>query len=157
MSLQFGIGSMYTGPSNDETEFGCLQGITFDFSYDKATMYCGSELYPSDIRIHTSTITGRATFAEIDAAAFYTMLGGNGYTDGDTDLTILSTTSPASFRMRCVTTTDSITMTVMFHECRSDSLSFSLERTSYVIPDFGFTAFSDSSGNVANIVLGDAS
>ncbi len=157
MSLQFGIGNMYTGPTNDETEFGCLQGVTFDFSYDKATLYCGAGLYPTDIRIHTSTITGRATYAEIDAATFYTMLGGNGYTDGDLDIVIMNTTSPAAFRMRCVTTTDSVTMTILFNQCRSDSLSFSMERTSYVIPDFGFSAFADSGGNVANIVLGDAS
>jgi len=157
MSLQFGIGNMYAGSPGSEIEFGCLQGVTLDFSYDRATMHCGAGLYPTDVRIHTSTISGRATYAEIDGQTFYKILGGESYVSGDTGVTIKNTTAPSSFRMRLITTTDSITMTVILYNCRTDSLSFSMERTSYVIPDFGFTAFADANNDVAFIDLGDAS
>lgn len=157
MAYQFGIGNMYTGPHGNEVEFGCLQGVTFDFSFDKAMLYCGSALYPSDVRIHTSTITGRASYAEIDAEAFYKMLGGYAYNAVDTKIVIKNTTSPSAFRVRVVVVTDSVTMQVLFYQCRSDSLSFGLERTSYVIPDFGFTCFANSDGDVGQIDLGDNS
>jgi len=157
MSYQFGIGNMYVGPIDDEVEFGCLQGATIDFSFERAQIYCGSALYSFDVRIHTASITGRANYAEIDALSWYKMIGGYNFTEGDTSLTIKNTTSPASFRTRLVTVTDSVTMTLTLNQCRSDSLSFSMERTAYIIPDFGFTIFADTDGNVGTISLGDAS
>jgi len=157
MALQFGIGNLYSGPADDEQEFGCLQGVTVDFSFDKAMIYCGNALYPKDVRIHTSSITAKAQFAEIDGEAFYALLGGDSFTEGDSSITLKASTKPASFRSRLLTTTDTVTMTITFNECRTDSLSFGLERTNYVIPDFGFTAFADDDNNVATIDLGDAS
>ena len=157
MALQFGIGNMYAGPSGSETEFGCLQGITIDFSYDRATLHCGAGLYPTDIRIHTATITGRASYAELSAATFYKALGGYGYSNTDTKIVIMNTTAPYAFRMRCLNVTDAVTMIVLFEQCRTDSFSFNMERTSYVIPDFGFTMFADTTGKVGEIELGDAS
>lgn len=157
MALQFGIGNLYSGPAGDEQEFGCLQGCTVDFSFDRATLYCGNNLYPRDVRIHTSNISCKAQFAEIDAEAFYALLGGDGYTATDTSVTLKADTKPAAFRARLLTTTDSVTMTVTLYQCRTDSLSFGMERTNYVIPDFGFTAFADDNNDVALIELGDAS
>jgi len=157
MAYQFGIGNLYAGPVGDEMEFGCLQGITVDFSFDRAQLYCGDALYPSDVRIHTSSITAKAQFAEINAESFYYLVGGNGYTAGDTSITINEDTKPDAFRTRLLTTTDGISMIVTFQQCRTDALSFAFERTNYVIPDFGFTCFSDANGVVATIDLGDAS
>jgi hypothetical protein len=157
MSLQFGIGNMYTGPDHNESEFGCLQGVTLDFSYDKATLYCGAGLYPFDVRIHTSSISGKAQFAEVDAKAFYRLLGGESYTATDKKITIKDTTKPDAFRIRLVTTTDGVTMTVTLMQCRTDSLSFGMERTAYVIPDFGFSVFAGADHVIGTIDLGDAS
>jgi hypothetical protein len=140
-----------------EMEFGCLQGCTIDFSFDKATLFCGGSLYPRDVRIHTSNITGKAQFAEVDGEAFYFLLGGDGYVTGDTQVVLKANTRPAAFRVRLVNVTDGITMTVTLVRCRTDSLSFGMERTNYIIPDFGFTAYQDDTETVATIDLGDAS
>jgi hypothetical protein len=157
MSYQFGIGVMYGGPSGSEVEFGCVQGVTLDFSFDRAELHCGNDLYPQDVRVHTASISGRSQFADIDAEALYKVLGGDSYTPGDTDLTIKADTSPASFRIRFLTTTDGVNLQFTLNQCRTDSLSWNFGRTDYVVPDFSFTAFADSDGNVGTLELGDPS
>jgi len=157
MALQFGIGNLYAGPIGDEMEFGCLQNTSLDFSFDKATLYCGNNLYPRDVRVHTSNVTGKAQFAEIDAEAFYLLLGGDSYSPGDTQIVLKANTLASAFRVRLLTTTDSVSLIVTLNRCRTDSLSFGLERTNYVLPDFGFTAYADDNDDVMTIDLGDAS
>lgn len=157
MSFQFGIGTLYGGAVGSEIEFGCIQGVTLDFGFDRAMLHCGSGLYPSDVRIHTASITGKAQFADIDAEAVYKILGGDSYVAGDTILQISSTTSPAAFRVRFLTVTDGVSLIFTLNQVRTDSLSWSFGRTDYVIPDFGFTAFADANGSVATVNLGDAS
>jgi hypothetical protein len=157
MSYQFGIGVLYGGPAVSEMEFGCIQGVTLDFSFDKAMLHCGNALYPRDVRIHTASITGRAQFADIDGEAIYKILGGDSYTPGDTTLTLKDDTSPAAFRIRFLTTTDSVSLVFTLNSCQTDSLSWSFARTDYVIPDFSFTAYADTNRTVGTIDLGDAS
>jgi len=157
MAVQFGIGTLYGGPVGSEMEFGCVQGVTLDFSFDRATLHCGGALYPKDVRIHTASITGRAQFAEIDAEAVYMVLGGDSYVAGQKVITLKNNTAPATFRMRFLTTTDSISLIFTLNACRTDSLAFNFGRTDYVIPDFSFTAFADANNAVGTIDLGDAS
>lgn len=157
MSYQFGIGTLYGGPSGSEIEFGCVQGVTLDYAFEKAMLHCGSGLYPSDVRIHTASITGRAQFADIDAEAIFKLLGGESYTPGDTVLTLNNTTKPTAFRIRFVTTTDSVDVIFTLNSVQTDSLSWSFSRTDYVIPDFGFTAYADANGVVGTLDLGDPS
>ena len=157
MAYQFGIGVLYGGPSGSEMEFGCIQGVSLDFSFDKATLNCGNSLYPKDVRIHTASITGRAQFADIDGEAIYKIIGGDGYVAGQTQLTIKADTKPTAFRIRFLTTTDGVSLVFTLNNCQTDSISWSFSRTDYVIPDFAFTAYADSSNNVGTIDLGDAS
>jgi hypothetical protein len=157
MAIQFGIGTLLAGPHGAEMEFGCVQNTSIDFSFDRAQLYCGSALYAKDVRVHTATISGKAAFAEIDGEAFYKLLGGDSYVAGDSNITISQTTSPSAFRMRLIKTTDTTTMILTLLQVRTDSLSISMERTNHIIPDFGFTAFADASGNVATFDLGDPS
>jgi len=157
MAYQFGIGTLYGGPANNEMEFGCVQGVTLDYGFDKATLHCGAGLYPSDVRIHSASITGRAQFADIDAEAIYKLLGGESYSAGDTLLTLNDTTTPVAFRIRFITTTDSVNIIFTLNNVITDSLSWSFARTDYVIPDFGFTAYADAAGVVGTLQLGDAS
>lgn len=157
MAYQFGIGVLYGGPSGSEMEFGCVQGTTLDFSFDRAQLHCGGSLYPRDVRVHSASITGRSQFADIDAEALYKLLGGSGYTAGDKIITLVSSTQPAAFRIRFLTTTDTISLTFTLNSCRTDSLSFNFSRTDYVIPDFSFTAFADAAGTVGTIDVGDPS
>jgi len=157
MAYQFGIGVLYGGPSGSEMEFGCIQGVTLDFSFDKAMLYCGNALYPSDVRIHTASVTGRAQFADIDGEAIYKILGGDNYSAGDSILTLSNTTKPSAFRIRFLTTTDTVSLIFTLNSCTSDSISWNFSRTDYVIPDFSFTAYADSNGTVGVVNLGDPS
>ena len=157
MSYQFGIGILYTGAVGSEVEFGCVQGVTLDFGFDKAMLHCGAGLYPSDVRIHSASITGRAQFADIDGEALYKLLGADGFTTGDTVLTLKNTTKPSGFRIRFLTVTDSVSLQFTMMNCITDSLSWNFSRTDYVIPDFGFTCFADGNGTVATLSVGDAS
>jgi hypothetical protein len=120
-------------------------------------LHCGAALYPSDVRIHTASITGRAQFADIDGEAIYKILGGDSYSAGDSSLTLSNTTKPTAFRIRFLTTTDTISLIFTLNSCLSDSISWNFSRTDYVIPDFSFTAYADASGNVGTIDLGDPS
>jgi hypothetical protein len=157
MSYQFGIGTLYGGPINSEMEFGCIQGVSLDYSFDKAQLYCGAGLYPSDVRIHTASVTGKAQFADIDAEAINKILGGYNYVAGQVVITLKNTTKPSAFRIRFLTTTDSIDIIFTLNSVASDSLSWSFGRTDYIIPDFGFTAYADANGVVGTLDLGDAS
>jgi hypothetical protein len=157
MSVQFGIGLLYGGPANSEMEFGCVQGVTLDFSFDKAMLHCGSALYPKDVRIHSASITGRAQFAEIDAEAIYKLLGGDSYAAGNKTITLKNDTKPAAFRIRFLTTTDGVSLIFTLNNCITDSLAWNFGRTDYVIPDFSFTAFADANDVVGTIDLGDPS
>ena len=157
MSYQFGIGTLYTGPAISEVEFGCVQGVTLDFGFDKAMLHCGAGLYPSDVRIHSASITGRAQYADIDGESLYKLLGADSYIAGDTILTLKNTTKPSGFRIRFLTVTDSVTLQFTMTNCITDSLSWNFSRTDYVIPDFGFTCFADATGTVATLNVGDAS
>ena len=157
MSYQFGIGTLYGGPIGSEMEFGCVQGVTLDYSFEKAMLHCGSGLYPSDVRIHTASITGKAQFADIDGEAIFKLLGGDGYTPGDKIITLKNTTKPVAFRIRFITSTDGVDIIFTLNNVMTDSLAWSFGRTDYVIPDFGFTAFADANGVVGTLDLGDAS
>lgn len=157
MAYQFGIGTLFGGPVGSEIEFGCVQGVTLDYGFDKAMLHCGAGLYPSDVRIHTASITGRAQYADIDGESVFKLLGGDGYTPGDTSIVLKDTTTPTAFRIRFLTTTDSVNIQFTLNRVITDSLSWSFARTDYVIPDFGFTAYADTSGNVGTLELGDAS
>lgn len=157
MAYQFGIGTLYFGPIGSEVEFGCVQGVTLDFGFDKAMLHCGSGLYPSDVRIHSASITGRAQYADIDAESVYKLLGGDSYSAGDKIITLKNTTKPVGFRIRFLTETDSVDLIFTMNNVITDSLSWSFSRTDYIIPDFGFTCYADANGVVATLNLGDAS
>jgi len=157
MSYQFGIGVLYGGPANDETEFGCIQGVNLDFSFEKAMLNCGNALYPRDVRVHTASITGKAQFADIDGESVAKLLVGSAYTPGDTVINLTDQSKPDAFRIRFTTSTDGVDLIFVLNKVISDSISWSMSRTDYVIPDFGFTAFADEYGAVASIDLGDAS
>jgi len=157
MSYQFGIGTLYGGAVGFEIEFGCVQGVTLDFGFEKAMLHCGSGLYPSDVRIHSASVTGKAQFADIDATAVFKLLGGDEYTAGDSQIVLKNTTKPTGFRIRFLTTTDDVSLQFTMGNCIADSISWGFSRTDYVIPDFGFTCFADVNGTVATLDVGDAS
>lgn len=150
MSVQFGIGTLAASGMS----FGYVQGASVDFSFEEATLYSGSGLYPVDVRIHTASITGSASYADIDAEAFRKILGG---TVSGSVLTIVNSSSPPYFQLVFTITTDSISMVVTLVRAKSSSLSMAFDRTAYTIPEFNFSAYANNAGTVCTIDAGEVS
>lgn len=150
MSIQFGIGSL----AASGMEFGYLQGASVDFSFEEATLHSGAGLYPIDVRIHTASITGSSSFADIDVEALKKIIGG---TNSGSVLTITNSTSPNYFQLVFTITTDSISMIVTLVRAKSNSLAMAFERTAHVIPEFNFSAYANSGGTVCTIDAGEVS
>jgi len=150
MAFQFGICEL----TYRNQTFGCLQGLSLDFSFETAMLRCGSSLYPADIRTHTGEITGNAEFADLNAYAFETILGG---TLTGSSMEINNASKPGSFAMVLTLITDGISFTITFPKVRSTKLSLQFVRDSHVIPNFDFGIEADTDGVVATIDLGDVS
>lgn len=150
MAIQFGMADMVYGGVN----IGCLQNMSVDFAFDIAELFCGSSLYPKDIRVHTGRITGSAEFAEITATAFQKLLGG---TLTGSSLAIGESSAPGTFQLVSTLITDGVTFTLTFTKVRSTQLSLPFVRDGHLIPNFNFSCEADDSGNVATVDVGDLS
>ena len=150
MSVQFGIATITAGG----IDIGYLQGVSMDFSFDRASLYSGAAVYPIDVRVHTATITGNAEFADLTAVAFQKLLGG---TRNNDQVDLDSTDYPAVFQMITTLITDSITFQITFEQVRSTKLSMAMSRDSHLIPNFDFECYANGAGNVATIDIGDVS
>ena len=150
MAIQFGMASMVLGG----IEIGCLQNVTIDINFDTAELFCGSSLYPKDVRTHTARITGNAEFAELTAVAFEKLLGG---TRTGSSVALDNTDSPQKFQMVCSLVTDGISFTITFKKVMSNKLSLAFARDGHVIPNFDFVIQADTDGSVATIDIGDIS
>jgi hypothetical protein len=148
--VSFGIGSLVASGM----QVGYLQGASCDFAFEEASLYSGAGRYPIDVRIHTATITGTSSFADIDVEALKKLLGG---TNVGSVLTITNTSAPSYFQLVFTTTTDSISLIITLLRAKSSSLSMAFERTAYTIPEFNFSAYADGSGNVCTIDAGEVS
>lgn len=150
MSYQFGMATMVLGSQN----IGCLQNLTLDFNYEVAELFCGSGLYPVDVRTHTGRITGSAEFADINAATIAKMIGGEITTD---TIDLDNDDYPSTFALVISLTTDSVDFTITFPSVRSSKFSLAFQRDAHVIPNFDFQVQADSNGNIATIDCGDVS
>lgn len=150
MAIQFGIGSLVASGM----QFGYLQGASVDFSFEEATLHSGSGLYPIDVRIHTASITGSASYADIDVESLKKIIGG---TVSGSVLTVTNSTAPSYFQLVFTITTDSISMIVTLVRSKSNSLALAFERTAHVIPEFNFSAYANSGGTVCTIDAGEVS
>lgn len=150
MAIQFGIGTLAASGMT----FGYVQGASVDFSFEEATLHSGANLYPIDVRIHTASITGTASYADIDAEAFKKLIGGS--VSGSV-ITIISSSTPPYFQLIFTITTDGISLIITLNRAKSSSLSMAFERTAHVIPEFNFSAYADTSGTVCTINAGEVS
>ena len=150
MSVQFGIGTLQMGSK----VFGILQEVSLDFSFEEAMLYQGDKMYPVDVRVHTGTIEGNASWADIDVEALSSILGG---TETDSLLTINDTDSPSYYETVVQTTTDGVNFIITLKRCRASKLSLAFARTNHTIPNFDFYCYADDNGVVATIEAGDAS
>lgn len=150
MAYQFGVGTMYL----DDQIVGCLQSGSLDFSFEKAMLYCGSGMFPADVKYHSGTITGSAAYAELTAVGFEKLLGA---TRSGENVTITSTTTPGYFQLEFSVTTDSVTFQLTLNKVTSGKISMEFVRDNYIIPEFDFEAFADTSGNIGTIYVGDVS
>lgn len=148
--IQFGMATMLYGGQN----IGCLQGVNMDFSFNTAELYCGSGIFPQDVRVHSGTITGSAEFADLTAMAFEKLLGG---TRTNTTIGLTETSKPATFAMVTTLITDGVNFIITFPSVRSTKLSLAYVRDGHLIPNFDFSVEADASGSVATIDVGDVS
>lgn len=148
--IQFGMATMMFGGE----EIGCLQGVSLDFSFSTADLYCGNGIFPQDVRVHSGTITGNAEFADLTATAFERILGGARV--GDT-VSLGDSSKPQSFAMVVTLVTDGVSFVVTFPKVRSTKLSLAFVRDGHLIPNFDFSVEADSTGQVATIDVGDVS
>lgn len=148
--IQFGMATMLFGGE----EIGCLQGVSMDFSFNTAELYCGSSIFPQDVRVHSGTITGNAEFADLTATAFEKLLGG--VRTGDS-LQLTESSKPSTFSMVTTLVTDGVSFVITFPSVRSTKLSLAFVRDGHLIPNFDFSVEADGSGNVATIDVGDVS
>ncbi len=91
---------------------------------------------------------------KIDAATFQKLLGGT--IAGDV-LTVNNAAAPSTFQLILTLITDGITFKITLVKCRSTKLSMAFARDGHLIPNFDFSAESNSSDQVATIDLGDVS
>lgn len=150
MAYQFGVGTMYL----DDDIVGCLQNGSVNFNYEKALLYCGSAMFPADVRFHSATITGSAAYAEITAVGFEKLLGG---TRSGQNVAITSTSEPGYFELEFSCETSGVTFQITLRRVTSGKLTMEFVRDSHIIPNFDFEAFADSSGNIGTIYAGDVS
>lgn len=148
--IHFGMATIVFGG----VEIGCLQNVTLDFAYSVAELYCGTGMFPSDVRTHTGKINGTAEFADLTAVALEKILGATRTND---DLVLSNTSKPATFSMVITLITDSITFMLTFNKVRSTKLSMAFVRDGHLIPNFDFSVEADANGSVATIDVGDVS
>ena len=151
MSVQFGLAIMRL----DSVTMGYMQGVTLDISYEQALLYAGSHVFPVDVRVHTGSISGNAEYADLNSRGVHKLLGGTRSLYGK--ITLTSSSFPGTWQCLLNMETDNVTFRVTLNECRSTKLSFAWARDGHVIPNFDFSAFADSSGNVGTIILEDVS
>ncbi|MBD3194361.1 MAG: hypothetical protein GF317_04850 [Candidatus Lokiarchaeota archaeon] len=131
-----------------------MQGGSLNFNYEKASLYCGSALFPSDVKYHSGSITGSASYAELTAVGFEKLIGG---TRTGSAISITKNSEPEYFQLEFTVTTDSVSFVVSLVRVTSGKLSMEFVRDNYIIPEFDFEAFADSSGTVGAIFAGDVS
>jgi hypothetical protein len=148
--IQFGMATMLFGGE----EIGCLQGVSLDFSFNTAELYCGNGIFPQDVRVHSGTITGNAEFADLTATAFEKILGGTRVND---TISLTESTKPSTFAMVTTLVTDGVSFVVTFPAVRSTKLSLAFVRDGHLIPNFDFSIEADANGSVATIDVGDVS
>lgn len=148
--IQFGMATMLFGGE----EIGCLQGVSLDFSFNTAELYCGNGIFPQDVRVHSGTITGNAEFADLTATAFEKILGGTRIND---TISLTESTKPSTFAMVTTLVTDGVSFVVAFPAVRSTKLSLAFVRDGHLIPNFDFSIEADANGSVATIDVGDVS
>lgn len=148
--IQFGMATMTYGG----VEIGCLQGVSMDFSFNTAELYCGNGIFPQDVRVHSGTITGSAEFADLTAVAFEKLLGGT--RTGDV-VALTESSKPSTFSMTTTLVTDGVSFNITFPAVRSTKLSLGFVRDGDLIPNFDFSIEAAADGSVATIDVGDVS
>ena len=73
---EFGVGALFAKNSDGSSvEFGILQDVSLDFSFDKKELY-GRRQFPVHVARGKGKIEGKATYANIQAAALNAVLNG---------------------------------------------------------------------------------
>jgi hypothetical protein len=148
--LHFGLAKMVI----DGQEVGCLQDLSIDFSFEKSTLYCGAGIFPISVRIHSGSITGNASFADINAVLLSKVLGG---IRTNSNINLTNTSKPPAFSLVIELVTDGVTIKFTFNQVRSSKLSMAFSRTEHLMPNFDYEIEAAPDGTVGLLEIGDVS
>lgn len=157
MAYQFGPGTLAATPQvGSPVTFGALQDVSVDFQFTSKQLN-GSKQFPLVIARGTGKITGKAKFANINAALFNDLFfqGTKAVTGSTTTITInnqdLGTTPFFSVTMTQAFRGKSLTLTL--NMCTSNKLGIATKLEDFTIPEFDFEAMADDSGVVGTLVV----
>jgi len=157
MAFQFGSGTLAATPTvGSPATFGGLQDVSVDFSFTNKQLN-GSSQFPLVIARGTGKISGKAKFANIDAALFNDLFfqGTKAVVGNTTTITInnqvLGTTP--FFSVTLTQTFRGKSMTLVLNMCTSNKLTLATKLEDFNIPEFDFEAMADDSGVVGTLTI----
>lgn len=159
MAYHFGSGQLSATPTvGSPATFGGLQDVSIDFSFTNKTLH-GSKQFPLVVARGTGKISGKAKFANINAALFNDLFfqGTKAVTGSTTTITINSQdlgTTPF-FSVVLTQSFRGKTMTLTLNQCTSNKLTLATKLEDFNIPEFDFEAMADDSGVVGTLVIQD--
>jgi hypothetical protein len=155
MAYQFSVGTIQISPTNG-TPFtlGTVQDVSIDIDITLKELF-GSYEFPVDIAPGTKKISGKAKFANISASQLNDLFFKGSLNPGTSTVTYtnqLVGTQVPSFQL--VWTLNYLSKSWIFtlNKCISKKMTFSGKLEDYIIPDFDFQAFADSSNGVYSLV-----
>ncbi len=153
----FGSGTLAAVPTvGTAVTFGALQDCSFDFSFTNKELY-GSNQFPLVVARGTGKITGKAKFANIDAALFNDLFfQGTKSVVGSTTSVVINNqllgTTPF-FQMTMTQTFGAKTLTVVLNKCTSSKLTMATKLEDFNIPEFDFMAMADDNGVIGTVTV----
>jgi len=154
--LLFGTGvvTVKVGVATDIT-LGVLQNVSFTIATSQAELRGGGSKFPVKVVTTTKSISGSAEFAKMDPEALQVFLGGTITTDIAKTLAIKDNDDTVEFKLTLKDPTDGTNCTIVLYRCISTNFSMAFSNENFMIPSFEFTAMSNATGQVMDVILPD--
>jgi hypothetical protein len=158
--LVWNKGRMYgtrSGGTTDAIEFGALQNVRVNHSFQKAEITGPESLSPLGVGIVSETLTGTFSFGVITPEQYYMALGGGlSYSGGDdeTTYTKLVNEEPTVYNLRCVSELGaSPGIEASFFRCVTDTWTIlSGDNRAWMVGEGGFRVYGEeNSGRLFTI------
>jgi len=157
----FGSGSSTFGTVNETSgltglrPFGRAMNCSINVTYDQAVARGGSLVFGTDIKMYNGAIEGTLEYADIAISNIAGLIGAEwalGAGAGCGTVTLSATNAPLPFMIETQQITDGITATWQLLNCRSNSLTFNIDRENYMQPSISFQAIGNQEGDVIKVL-----